>query len=64
MHQPISAKERHVLAALSNGAALRWCDMPDRIGHTTLHQMVEKGLIKQVENRAGPYSKHLRWQIV
>jgi hypothetical protein len=64
MDRNTSAKERQVLDALANGDALRWCDMPDRIGHTTLRQMVEKGLIKQVENGAGPYSKHLRWQKV
>lgn len=51
-----------MLEALSNGDALRSADMPDRVGHVTLRNMVAKGLIKQVENGAGPYSKHLRWQ--
>jgi hypothetical protein len=60
----IAAAYGKVLVALSRGDALRWCDMPDRIGHTTLRQMVEKDLIKQVENGAGPYSKHLCWHAV
>lgn len=62
MDQGISEKERLVLQALSNGDALRWCDMPERVGHVTLRNMVAKGLIKQVANGAGPYSKHLQWQ--
>jgi hypothetical protein len=59
-----SEKERRVLAALSNGDALRWCDLTNSIGHKTLRNMVAKGLIKEIATGVGPYSKHLRWQKV
>jgi hypothetical protein len=56
-------KEQLVLKALKGSDGLRWADLPDTIGFTTLHKMEKAGLIEQIANDAGPFSLRARWRI-
>ena len=55
-------KEELVLRALKGSDGLRWAELPDTIGFTTLHRMERAGLIEQIANDAGPFSLRARWR--
>ena len=62
MKRSLNMKEKRVLSALSSGKELRWCDMPNAIGYTTLISMTKSGLIEQVPPDASPHSRDARWR--
>jgi hypothetical protein len=59
----LKKKEQRVLKALKGSTGLRWIDLPDSVGFTTLHRMERAGLIEQVGNDTGPFSLRTRWRL-